>query len=44
MAVIEPTEKGSSCASGPAASVDDIVKATGSQLIVDGEPSEMTLN
>jgi acetate CoA/acetoacetate CoA-transferase beta subunit len=44
-AVIEPTGAGLVLRErGPGASVDDIVKATGAELIVEGEPPEMALN
>jgi acetate CoA/acetoacetate CoA-transferase beta subunit len=45
MAVIEPTEKGLVLKErGPGCSVEDIVKATGAKLIVEGEPPEMQLD
>ncbi len=45
MAVIEPTEKGLVLKErGPGCSVEDIVKATGAKLIIEGEPPEMQLN
>ena len=45
MAVIEPTDAGLMLRErGPGVSVEDIVKATGAKLIVEGEPPEMRLN
>jgi acetate CoA/acetoacetate CoA-transferase beta subunit len=45
MAVIEPTEKGLVLKErGPGCSVEDIVKATGAKLIVEGDIPEMQLN
>ncbi len=45
MAVIEPTEKGLVLKErGPGCSVEDIVKATGARLIVEGDLPEMTLD
>jgi acetate CoA/acetoacetate CoA-transferase beta subunit len=44
MAVIEPTEAGLVLRErGPGCSVEDVVKATGAKLVVEGEPSEMML-
>jgi acetate CoA/acetoacetate CoA-transferase beta subunit len=45
MAVIEPTEKGLVLKErGPGCSVEDIVKATGAKLIVEGDIPEMQLH
>ncbi len=45
MAVIRPTEKGLVLEErGPGVSVDDIVKATGAKLIIEGDVPEMRLN
>ena len=45
MAVIEPTEKGLALKErGPGVSVEDIVKATGAKLIIEGDVPEMTLD
>ena len=45
MAVIKPTEKGLVLKErGPGVSVEDIVKATGAKLIIDGDVPEMRLN
>jgi acetate CoA/acetoacetate CoA-transferase beta subunit len=45
MAVIEPTEKGLVLKErGPGCSVEDIVKATGAKIIVEGDPPEMALD
>jgi acetate CoA/acetoacetate CoA-transferase beta subunit len=45
MAVIQPTEKGLVLRErGPGVSVDDIVKATGAKLIIEGDVPEMKLN
>ena len=45
MAVIEPTERGLVLKErGPGVSVEDIVKATGAALIVEGDVPEMKMN
>ncbi len=45
MAVIKPTEKGLVLKErGPGVSIDDIVKATGAKLIIEGDVPEMKLN
>ncbi len=45
MAVIEPTERGLVLKErGPGVSVEDIVKATGASLIVEGDVPEMKIN
>jgi acetate CoA/acetoacetate CoA-transferase beta subunit len=45
MAVIEPTEKGLVLKErGPGCSIEDIVKATGARLIVEGDVPEMQLH
>ena len=45
MAVIEPTERGLVLKErGPGVSVEDIVKATGAALIVEGDVPEMKIN
>ncbi len=45
MAVIQPTEKGLVLKErGPGCSVDDIVKATGAKLIIEGDVPEMQLS
>ena len=45
MAVIEPTEKGLVLKErGPGCSVEDIVKATGAKLIIEGDIPEMQLS
>ncbi len=45
MAVIEPTEKGLVLKErGPGCTIDDIVKATGAKLIIEGDVPEMKLN
>ena len=45
MAVIEPTERGLVLKErGPGVSVEDIVKATGAKLIVEGDVPEMRLD
>ncbi|RBP09766.1 acetate CoA/acetoacetate CoA-transferase beta subunit [Roseiarcus fermentans] len=45
MAVIEPTEQGLVLKErGPGVSIEDIVKATGAKLIIEGDVPEMQLN
>jgi acetate CoA/acetoacetate CoA-transferase beta subunit len=45
MAVIKPTEAGLVLKErGPGCTVDDIVKATGAKLIIEGDVPEMKLN
>ncbi len=45
MAVIQPTEKGLVLKErGPGCTVEDIVKATGAKLIIEGDVPEMRSN